>query len=142
MTAGDFIVPKYEEGQPAVSKGSQEGKTLETVTTAQPTENGYSALKTAGVVCGGLLLWVVVLLIIGGVYIRRNSSENLASSLSNLCCAAKAEEDLPECSICLDEIVIDNIELPCGHKFHESCVQGWISANQTCPYCRSEVIGV
>ncbi len=42
-----------------------------------------------------------------------------------------------ECSICLD---IDSIQpwtiLPCGHKFHGSCVSTWLLTHQTCPICR------
>lgn len=46
-----------------------------------------------------------------------------------------------ECSICLD---IDNIQtwtiLPCGHKFHGSCVSNWLLTHQTCPICRFHMI--
>jgi hypothetical protein len=51
-------------------------------------------------------------------------------------------ENAPTCSICLEDIVAEddeNLELSCGHKFHANCVQGWISANHTCPNCRGAV---
>lgn len=45
-----------------------------------------------------------------------------------------------ECSICLDNIDIDNGEknriLQCGHIFHNECVKPWIKKYFTCPYCR------
>ena len=48
-----------------------------------------------------------------------------------------------ECCICLD---MDNTHswsiLPCGHKFHMSCVSTWLRFNQTCPVCRLSVIPV
>ncbi len=45
-----------------------------------------------------------------------------------------------ECSICMD---LDNtkawIILPCGHKFHNSCIVQWLNTQQTCPICRHTV---
>ena len=46
-----------------------------------------------------------------------------------------------ECCICLD---MDNTLvwsiLPCGHKFHRTCVSTWLLSHQTCPVCRFCVI--
>jgi len=46
-----------------------------------------------------------------------------------------------ECSICLD---IDNIQtwiiLPCGHKYHGSCVSTWLQTHKTCPICRFNIM--
>jgi hypothetical protein len=48
-----------------------------------------------------------------------------------------------ECCICLD---MDNIEiwsmLPCGHKFHSTCISKWLSNNKTCPICRVDIITI
>jgi len=48
-----------------------------------------------------------------------------------------------ECCICLD---IDNIQiwsiLPCGHKFHGSCISTWLLTNQSCPVCRLHMFSV
>ena len=48
-----------------------------------------------------------------------------------------------ECSICLD---LDNgqtwVILPCGHKFHGSCVSLWLNTHQTCPICRLNIVSV
>lgn len=46
-----------------------------------------------------------------------------------------------ECCICLDmENALAWSILPCGHKFHSSCVSTWLRSHQTCPVCRFRVI--
>lgn len=48
---------------------------------------------------------------------------------------------LEECSICFEVMLLDEklLSLPCGHKFHSSCVQCWLDENSTCPNCRKSV---
>jgi len=42
-----------------------------------------------------------------------------------------------ECCICLETDTIQPWSmLPCGHKFHGSCVSTWLNAHHTCPVCR------
>jgi len=45
-----------------------------------------------------------------------------------------------ECSICLDND--DNNrrkrKLNCGHKFHFTCIEGWLKIKKKCPLCNSE----
>lgn len=46
-----------------------------------------------------------------------------------------------ECCICLD----NNKEqtwsiLPCGHKFHNSCISTWLLRQQKCPVCRHDMV--
>jgi hypothetical protein len=36
---------------------------------------------------------------------------------------------------------IDLIQLPCGHKFHQSCINLWLPNHNTCPVCRASVLG-
>ena len=46
-----------------------------------------------------------------------------------------------ECCICLEtEIIQPWSMLPCGHKFHGSCVSTWLHTHQTCPVCRLDVM--
>lgn len=48
-----------------------------------------------------------------------------------------------ECCICLDKD--NNISwsiLPCGHKFHNSCISTWLGTHQTCPVCRLHMIRI
>lgn len=49
------------------------------------------------------------------------------------------EED---CAVCLDCFKLNQvlIHLPCGHKFHSSCLIPWLDNNQHCPYCRGKIL--
>lgn len=51
--------------------------------------------------------------------------------------------DEEECSICRDSY-IENNELRminnCGHEFHISCIDEWLSSNSTCPICRGGIV--
>ncbi len=45
------------------------------------------------------------------------------------------------CSICLndlDEGLTTN--LPCNHTFHQACFQLWANYNNSCPYCRYQIV--
>lgn len=49
------------------------------------------------------------------------------------------------CVICLESLQInDGVSgalraLPCGHVFHTTCIQHWLSNSPTCPLCKSSV---
>jgi hypothetical protein len=45
-----------------------------------------------------------------------------------------------QCAICLDDIKLGGVILPCVHKYHRHCIDRWrISSGQrTCPECRTE----
>ena len=46
-----------------------------------------------------------------------------------------------ECPICYERMEQRNIAiLPCGHKFHFSCIFKATSENMKCPLCRSHVL--
>jgi hypothetical protein len=48
-----------------------------------------------------------------------------------------------ECCICLDTSSSESWSmLPCGHKFHSSCVSSWLLCQQRCPVCRHAMISV
>ena len=45
------------------------------------------------------------------------------------------------CIICRDDMTVhDCKQLPgCGHLFHKSCLREWLTQQQTCPTCRSDI---
>jgi hypothetical protein len=51
---------------------------------------------------------------------------------------AKCEGKIDDCSICLNEISIDEhiIILPCCHRYHKQCIIQWFNQRNTCPICR------
>ncbi|GBN91368.1 hypothetical protein AVEN_129185-1, partial [Araneus ventricosus] len=53
---------------------------------------------------------------------------------------ATTAEDTPgahECGICLDTTDYTQMKtLPCGHVFHEICVDTWLIESARCPVCR------
>jgi len=46
-----------------------------------------------------------------------------------------------DCVVCLECFKLNQvlIHLPCGHKFHSSCLIPWLDNNQHCPYCRAKI---
>ncbi|KAG5361312.1 Receptor-like proteiny region, transmembrane domain- and RING domain-containing protein 1 [Yarrowia sp. C11] len=48
-----------------------------------------------------------------------------------------------ECIICLEEFTVGEsrvMQLPCGHDFHEDCIQRWLTTQQrTCPICKHDI---
>ncbi|KAJ5129733.1 uncharacterized protein N7515_005772 [Penicillium bovifimosum] len=47
-------------------------------------------------------------------------------------------ESKAECTICLDNVELGTevTVLPCTHWFHFSCIEAWLTQNNTCPHCR------
>ena len=43
-----------------------------------------------------------------------------------------------ECSICLEDIKKNDINLSCNHIFHKECLKEWFKIKTTCPICRKE----
>lgn len=46
-----------------------------------------------------------------------------------------------ECSICLEQIEAgtDYTELQCAHKFHATCIDGWLGIKSECPLCKLSI---
>lgn len=43
-----------------------------------------------------------------------------------------------DCIICLNELYNPYV-LPCGHRFHNSCIRKWIKSKNSCPICRESI---
>ena len=54
----------------------------------------------------------------------------------------KANHNVNECSICLDNISFRQHvrSLGCNHAFHKKCIDNWFKRNRRCPICRSEAV--
>lgn len=68
-----------------------------------------------------------------------NSSERILSKESSVHDPCKHSSD---CSICLESFMCGETltRLPCGHRFHSSCLDPWIQKCGDCPYCRRGVL--
>jgi hypothetical protein len=50
----------------------------------------------------------------------------------------KADDEAPSCTVCLCEYEggDEMRRLPCGHDFHQACIDKWMTQHTTCPICR------
>ena len=50
------------------------------------------------------------------------------------------DDPIPDdaCAVCFSSLSKGAVTLPCGHRFHESCVRGVYAYQQACPMCRDE----
>ena len=46
------------------------------------------------------------------------------------------------CSICLDRIENDAVQLVCIHYYHKTCITTWLCHNDTCPICKNNLFEV
>jgi len=44
-----------------------------------------------------------------------------------------------ECLFCLDLFTGELLQLPCMHRFHQSCIGPWLKVQKTCPTCKYRV---
>jgi hypothetical protein len=74
--------------------------------------------------------------------------KELGIELENITQEPESEEtcvtvEIPECCICMEQIVCQEETTSCGHKFHNSCIHRWCETNNNCPMCRtSNPIGI
>ena len=45
-----------------------------------------------------------------------------------------------ECSVCHEQLMQDVNILPCSHRFHNECIESWITSHNSCPLCRAPIV--
>src|SRR5436189_8169 len=40
-----------------------------------------------------------------------------------------------DCSVCVEELTTDVVVTPCGHLYHQHCLDQWLVKSDTCPIC-------
>ena len=55
------------------------------------------------------------------------------------------DDTTQNCSVCLSSlqnIIFEEITLPCSHSFHTVCFRSWLQKKSDCPLCRYKLEGV
>ena len=83
------------------------------------------------------------------VPVVHNVPANVIATLSKVAVTEKDVTDHSACSICLTDATMEEVEkqtelyqLQCGHKFHQGCLNPWMTTADTCPVCRAKIIAV
>ncbi|GAX79985.1 hypothetical protein CEUSTIGMA_g7424.t1 [Chlamydomonas eustigma] len=68
---------------------------------------------------------------------QEDEGDNAAAPQSFQLCLDE-EGNQQQCPICLCEFEVGDVlqQLPCGHEFHQPCVDSWMDRHRTCPLCR------
>ncbi|KAD6795145.1 hypothetical protein E3N88_06041 [Mikania micrantha] len=45
------------------------------------------------------------------------------------------------CTVCLESLYSSCKQAPCGHLYHADCITQWLLFRNSCPICRSKVLG-
>ncbi|KAF5286856.1 hypothetical protein FQA39_LY00389 [Lamprigera yunnana] len=65
-------------------------------------------------------------------------AHNHSSSTSSSSKHSTYTDNDPDCPICLEDCTPTRI-LPCKHKFHEPCINKWLTINSVCPKCNRRI---
>ena len=45
-----------------------------------------------------------------------------------------------ECPICNEQLMEGVNVLTCGHRFHNECIESWLTSHNSCPLCRRPIV--
>eukprot|EP00252_Welwitschia_mirabilis_P014100 TRINITY_DN31137_c0_g1_i1.p1 TRINITY_DN31137_c0_g1~~TRINITY_DN31137_c0_g1_i1.p1 ORF type:complete len:644 (+),score=147.98 TRINITY_DN31137_c0_g1_i1:132-2063(+) len=71
--------------------------------------------------------------------VHRGASQEHINCLPTSCVQSDSRDEI--CSICLETPKEGDIirHLLCAHRFHQNCIDPWLSRQATCPVCKSDV---
>ncbi len=61
-----------------------------------------------------------------------STNQDKVANFTSQCSLLESDSGF-QCSICHDMDVVGILQLPCGHKYHETCAKTWFSVNPQCP---------
>jgi E3 ubiquitin-protein ligase synoviolin len=75
--------------------------------------------------------------------IQSRRAINAMNNLYPLATEQELREGDNTCIICREEMTVESgaKKLPCNHIFHPNCLHSWFQRQQTCPTCRTDVLG-
>jgi len=67
--------------------------------------------------------------------------QDVIESLCLTCCSAEQVNAGLSCAVCLSDLQLGEMlrPLPCGHVFHQACIDKWLQRNGVCPLCMRSV---
>lgn len=79
---------------------------------------------------------IMILLAIIAPYFKKYTNEiNYALNVAGLQhLKISSDNEDKNCAICFEDMT-EATKLPCGHMYHETCINGWLKEKGTCPTC-------
>lgn len=94
-------------------------------------ENNSNTVSYIGII-------LILLFSFGSQCLKCKFQNNNNNNLKHVIIKDLEDNLIKECSICLNEMKIDDklIILPCKHYYHKECIAEWFKKSKTCPECR------
>merc|ERR1711920_1177764 len=73
----------------------------------------------------------------------RGTAQETIEAIPLIECTPEVQNSGPEtsCAVCLGDFETGETlrQLPCGHKFHQCCIDTWLCRSKVCPLCIQSV---